>query len=184
MIVTRRLRLRPWRQADKAPFAAATNTPAVMRHLGGVLEPAAMDAVVDGQMTLQAEQGMCFWAVETRADERLIGMCGLRYAGLRGTALVDELEIGWRLAEAEWGKGYAREAAAASIAWGWENTPRDRIASWTIPANTASWGLMIRLGMTHRPDLDFEHPRFHVGHPLSQHVVYVIERPAAPTSGL
>lgn len=178
MIVTDRLRLRPWREADKAPFAAATNTPVVMEHLGGVTTREAMDAVVDSQIARQAEQGMCFWAVETLADERLIGFCGLRYAGLPGTGIVDELEIGWRLAESEWGKGYAREAAAASIEWGWKNTPRDRIAAWTVPANTASWGLMIRLGMTHRPDLDFEHPRFHVGHPLSRHVVYVIERPS------
>jgi RimJ/RimL family protein N-acetyltransferase len=177
MITTARLRLRPWREADKPAFAAATNTEAVMRHLGGVLAPEKSDAVIDGHMKLQAEQGMCFWAVETREDERLIGMCGLRHVSLPGTGLTDELEIGWRLAEAEWGKGYAREAAAACIEWGWRNTPRPRIAAWTIPANTPSWGLMIRLGMTHRPDLDFEHPRFPVGHPLSRHVVYVIDRP-------
>lgn len=177
MIVTERLRLRPWREADKTPYADRMNTEPVMRYLGGVVTCDAMDTTIDNQIRTQAEQGMCFWAVETLADDRLVGMCGLRYASLPGTGLVDELEIGWRLAEAEWGKGYAREAAAASIAWGWESTPRARIAAWTIPANTPSWGLMIRLGMTHRPDLDFEHPRFHVGHPLSRHVVYVIERP-------
>lgn len=177
MIETERLRLRPWREADKPAFAAATNTPAVMRHLGGVMSGEAIDGVIDGQIARQGEQGMCFWAVETLADQRIIGMCGLRYAGVPGTAIKDELEIGWRLAEAEWGRGYAREAAAACIDWGWKNTERLRIAAWTIPANTASWGLMTRLGMTHRPDLDFEHPRFHVGHPLSRHLVYVIERP-------
>ena len=178
MITTARLRLRPWREPDKPAFAEATNTEAVMRHLGGVTTPEAIHAVIDHQMTLQAEQGMCFWAAETLADQRLIGFCGLRHASLPGTGIVDELEIGWRLAEAEWGKGYAREAAAAAIDWGWKNTPHARIAAWTVPANTPSWGLMIRLGMTHRPELDFEHPRFHVGHPLSRHVVYAIERPS------
>lgn len=178
MIKTRRLRLRPWRAADKPAFAAATNTEAVMRHLGGVMSREAIDMVIDGQMARQAEQGMCFWAVETLAGNRLIGFCGLRFAGHPGTGVSDELEIGWRLAEAEWGKGYAREAAAACIDWGWENTQRDRIAAWTVPANTASWGLMVRLGMVHRPDLDFDHPRFPEGHPLSRHVVYVIKRPS------
>ncbi len=177
MITTDRLLLRPWREEDKPAFTAATNTDAVMRHLGGVLTDERIGAVIDHQMGLQAEQGMCFWAVETLADRRLVGMCGLRYAGHPGTGVADELEIGWRLAEAEWGKGYAREAAAACMEWGWKNTRRDRIAAWTIPANTPSWGLMIRLGMIHRPDLDFEHPRFPVGHPLSRHVVYVIGRP-------
>lgn len=177
MIVTARLRLRPWREADKGPFAEITNTEPVMRYLGGVMERPALDAVIDRHMKSQAEQGLCFWAAETLSDERLIGMCGLRHAGVPGTGVEDELEIGWRLAEAEWGKGYAREAAAGCIRWGWNNTDRPRIAAWTIPDNTPSWGLMVRLGMTHRPDLDFEHPRFHIGHPLSRHLVYVIERP-------
>ncbi len=49
---------------------------------------------------------------------------------------------------------------------------------WTVPANTPSWGLMERLGMTHRPELDFDHPAFAAGHPLRRHLVYTIGRPA------
>lgn len=177
MIVTGRLRLRPWREADKAPFAAATNTEAVMRHLDGVMTRPEADAFIDRQMAMQASRGLCRWAVETLAGNQIIGMCGLRYAGYAGTPVSDELEIAWRLSEAEWGKGYAREAAEAAIAWGWANTDRSRIAAWTIPANQASWGLMIRLGMTRRPDLDFDRPPYPEGHPRRRHVVYVLERP-------
>ena len=179
MIETERLWLRPWREADKPAFAAATNTEAVMRHLGGVMTPENADAMIDRQMAMQAALNLCRWAVETRDDNRIIGICGLTYSGFPGTPVADELEIAWRLAETEWGKGYAREAAAACIDWGWKNTERDRIAAWTIPANRPSWGLMIRLGMVHRPDLDFDHPRFPEGHPICRHVVYVIERPSA-----
>ena len=177
MIETERLVLRPWRDADKARYAELINTPAVMALMGGVATRENADRSIDIHMASQEANGFCFWAVTRRADDALIGMGGLRYGGIPGTGIPDELEIGWRFAETEWGKGYAREAAQASIDWGWRHTDRGRITAWTVPANNASWGLMIRLGMTHRPDLDFEHPRFHADHPLSRHVVYVIERP-------
>lgn len=177
MIVTDRLVVRPWREEDKADYARRINTPAVMVLMGGVATPEEVERAIASHMASQAAHGLCFWAVTRRGDGALIGMCGLRYGGHAGTGVSDELEIGWRFAQAEWGKGYAREAAQASIAWGWRHTDRDRIAAWTVPANTASWGLMIRLGMTHRPDLDFDHARFPEGHPLRRHLVYVIDRP-------
>ena len=178
MIATDRLILRPWRDADRAPFAAINRDPDVMLHLGGPVETAASDAMIDRQHRVQADQGHCFWAIERRDDGRLIGFCGLRRGGHPGTGVADELEIGWRLARDCWSRGYAREAASAAIAWGFANTDRPRITAWTVPANRASWGLMQRLGMVPRPDLDFDHPDFGEGHPLRRHVVYTIDRPA------
>jgi RimJ/RimL family protein N-acetyltransferase len=180
MIATERLVLRPWQDADKARYSEVINTPAVMALMGGVATREDADRAIDAHRASQEAHGMCFWAVARRDDGVLIGMCGLRYGGHPGTGIADELEIGWRFAEAEWGKGYAGEAARASIDWGWANTRRNRIAAWTVPANRPSWRLMIRLGMTARPDLDFDHPRFPPGHPLRRHVVYVIERPPRP----
>ncbi len=178
MIQTERLLLRPWLDSDRAPFAAINRDPDVMRDLGGPVDGAATDAMIDRQHRVQAEQGHCFWAVERSADARLIGFCGLRSGGHAGTGVADELEIGWRLARDCWGQGYAKEAATASMAWGFANTERARITAWTVPANTASWGLMQRLGMTARPELDFDHPQFETGHPLRRHVVHAIDRTA------
>lgn len=178
MIDTPRLILRAWREDDVAPFRAMGRDPAVMAHLGGVQDEAESDAMIARVHATQAAQGHCFWAIERRDDGAFLGFCGLRIGGQPGTAVRDELEIGWRLAQPHWGQGYAREAAEASLAWGWANTDRARIVAWTVPANAASWGLMRRLGMTHRPDLDFDHPAFAIGHPLSRHLVYAIDRPA------
>lgn len=177
-IGTERLILRGWRDDDRAPFAAINRDPEVMRYLDGPIDAAASDAMIDAQIAGQAAQGYCLWAVERCDDARLLGYCGLRIGGHPCTGVADELEIGWRLARAAWGQGYAREAAAASLAWGFARTDRARIAAWTVPANTASWGLMRRLGMTARPDLDFVHPKFAADHPLSRHIVYLIERSA------
>lgn len=178
MIETERLVLRPWREADKPAYAAMVDTPAMTAHLGGVTGRAVPDAFIDAQIAMQARHGFSHWAVERRAEGDLIGICGLRYTGHPGTPVEDELEIGWRIAEDAWGRGYAREAAQASLAFGWANSDRARIVAWTTQANRASWGLMLRLGMQRRPDLDFDHARFPEGHPVRRQIVYAIERPA------
>lgn len=176
-IETERLILRSWRDDDRVPFAAMSADAEVMEHLGGVIDRADSDAVIDRLLGEEERHGFTFWAVERIADAALIGFCGLRRGGHEGTPVTAELEIGWRLCRGAWGQGLAREAAEAAIAWGWANTEDARIAAWTVPANLPSWGLMKRLGMVHRPELDFDHPRFPSGHPLCRHIVYTIERP-------
>ncbi|WP_067735291.1 GNAT family N-acetyltransferase [Novosphingobium naphthalenivorans] len=173
---TERLVLRSWREEDAVPFAAMNRDRQVMAHLDGPIDRTASDEVIVRICATEAEQGNCFWAVERKADRTFIGFCGLRRGGHAGTPVVDELEIGWRLAHHAWGQGFAREAAEASLQWGFAHREAPRIVAWTVPANTASWGLMTRLGMMHRPDLDFDHPRFPAGHPLCRHLVYVMER--------
>lgn len=179
MIGTDRLILRPWQDTDIAPFAAMGQDADVMRHLNGVIDRDMAVPVIERHRASQVSDGHCFWAIERTVDRAFLGFCGLRTGGHPGTGVSDELEIGWRLARHAWGQGYAREAAQASLAWGWGYTDRSRIAAWTVPANEASWGLMRRLGMTARPELDFDHPDFAAGHPLRRHLVYTIDRPAA-----
>jgi RimJ/RimL family protein N-acetyltransferase len=175
---TERLVLRSWRDEDRPAFAAMSADPAVMEHLGGTVPTNESDAIIARLAAVERDQGHTFWAIERRDDGGFLGFCGLRRGGHADTPVPDELEIGWRLARDAWGRGYAREAAEASIRWGWENCEAMRIAAWTVVGNKASWGLMIRLGMVHRPELDFDHPRFAIGHPLCRHLVYTIDRPA------
>ncbi|PAX09112.1 GNAT family N-acetyltransferase [Sphingomonas lenta] len=178
MIRTERLLIRPWRDEDLDPFAAMSADPEVMRHLDGVVDRAHAADVIARQRAVQAEQGHCFWALERRGDGAFLGFCGLRVGGHPGTPVERELEIGWRLARPAWKQGYAREAAEACLDWAWRHTQAPRVAAWTVPANVASWTLMARLGMVHRPELDFDHPRFEAGHPLRRHLVHTIARPA------
>ncbi|PZU11504.1 GNAT family N-acetyltransferase [Sphingomonas sp.] len=163
MIETGRLILRGWRDGDIAPFAAMCADGEVMAHLGGPQSLAEVEAAIARQRDFQDRIGHCFWAIERRDDGAFLGFCGVRPGGHAGTPVVDELEIGWRL---------RRDA------WGWAHTAHARILAWTVPANRASWTLMGRLGMRHRPDLDFAHPAFPADHPLSAHIVYAAERPA------
>ena len=177
MIETERLVLRAWRDADRAPFAAMGADPEVMHYLAGTIDRAASDAIINRLEAEQVSRGHTFWAIEHRADGQFLGFCGLRIGGHLGTPVVDELEIGWRLRRDAWGRGFAREAAEASIAWGWQTLSNGRISAWTVEANRASWGLMQRLGMIRMPALDFDHPRLPDDSPLRRHIVYTIARP-------
>lgn len=178
MIETARLLLREWRDQDRDAFLGMCNSPAVMEHLGGPAGAETVDAGIARIRASQAEHGFCFWAIDRKHNGEFLGFCGLKVTADAGTPIEGDVEIGWRLREDAWGQGYAREAAEASLAWGWANLDVPRIVSITVPANRRSWGLMERLGMTRRPDLDFAHPHFAPGHPLSAHIAYVAERPA------
>jgi RimJ/RimL family protein N-acetyltransferase len=178
MIATERLLLRPWREADKPVFHALANTPAMMAHFGGPVPQAKHDAIIDRMMAQQARHGHCMWVVELLGTGEMAGVCGVRIGGHPDTPVPEELEIGWRIGEKFWGQGIAREAAEASIAWSWANTDRPRIAAWTVIGNRRSWGLMERLGMHRRADLDFRHPDYAPGDPFGAMIVYAIDRPA------
>jgi len=177
MIETARLILRPWTKADLPEFIRVTNTAAVMQYLGGVEEPEAFNAYVAKSQVSQAENGFCFWLVELRAVGTLLGFCGLKIATVGPVA--GEIEIGWRLREDVWGHGYAREAATACLDWAWRNLACARVVAITAEGNTRSWGLMERLGMHRRPDMDFEHPDLAPDDPLRPHITYTIDRPLA-----
>jgi RimJ/RimL family protein N-acetyltransferase len=176
MIETERLILRGWRDSDVAPFHAMGQDPEVMLFLGPPSTPEQSAAVVDRQNAILAEHGYCFWALEAKSDGAFLGFCGVK-PGVPDTPIAGQPEIGWRLARAYWGQGYAREAAEAALAWMWVNTDVPLVAAITVPANRNSWGLMERLGMTRYADDDFDHPALAPGDPLRRHLVYRILRP-------
>jgi RimJ/RimL family protein N-acetyltransferase len=182
---TERLILREWGDGDGDRFYAIMNTPAVMRHLGGVQERATWDAAFGRILGFQSDFGHTFWLLQRKEDGELLGFCGLKRVNAEGTPLKGEFEIGWRLRESAWGQGYAKEAAIASLDLAFDHFGATHVVALTVPANADSQGLMKRLGMTRRPDLDFDDPRF--GPEMNPTVVYRIdaaEWPAARAKAL
>ena len=176
MIETDRLILRPWREEDRVGFAAIINTPTMMADFGGVKDRAGIDRLFDKRVDDEARHGHSFWAVELH-DGELVGSVGIRVAhDYPGLPVENMRELGWRIAERHWGSGLAREAAEAAIGWSWVNTDAPFLAAWTTAGNTRSWGLMERLGMARRPDLDCRDPD---GSCLDETlIVYTLDRPA------
>lgn len=158
---TARLRLRSWAREDLDRFIEATNTPAVMRWLGGVWPRSQHEAAFARIETYQRDFGHTFWIVEDQASGDLLGFCGLKRVNSPGAgALAGTAEIGWRLRTSAWGKGIAKEAAIASLDLAFGRFGYDEVVALTVAGNAPSQGLMARLGMTRRADLDFDDPQF------------------------
>ena len=106
-----------------------------------------------------------------------IGFTGL-LAATFPAPFTPTVEVGWRLARAAWGQGYATEAAEAALAVGFGDAGLEQIVSMTTPGNVRSRAVMERLGMTRDPDGDFEHPKIPAGHRLRTHLLYRLRRSA------
>lgn len=171
---TPRLALRSWRDDDVESFQRICSDPQVMATLGPPLDLGETAALIGRVRAIETEHGHTFWALERRADECLIGWCGV----IRGNAgpIENKAEIGWRLASNCWGFGYATEAARASLDWLFANLPDDAAWAITHSHNLRSRAVMQRLGMTYCEGLDFDHPRVAVGDPLRPHVTYCLSR--------
>ena len=122
--------------------------------------------------TCRARNGHCFWLVERREDGEVLGFCGLKRTDAPDSPSLGEIEIGWRLRQDAWGQGYAKEAAIASLDAGFGQFGAKEIVALTAIGNVASWGLMERLGMRRREDLDFVDTRPEA--PMRDTIVYSI----------
>ena len=171
ILATERLRLRPWRESDLAPFAAMNADPRVMENLLRPLTRAESDAMAARANERIAQQGWGLWAVEVVEDERFVGFAGLAVPAWHAH-FTPCVEVGWRLAREAWGHGYATEAARAVIGHGLGAAGLAQIVSFTALVNTRSIAVMERLGM--RRDGEFDHPLVAEGHRLRRHVLYRI----------
>ncbi len=173
---TERLRLRTWDEADEAGFYDIMNTPAVMRWLGGLQSREEWSAGYQRLRAYERDFGFTFWIVERRSDHAILGFCGLKRANaLGGEAFAGEVEIGWRLREDVWGQGYAKEAAIRCLELAFDRFAAQRVIAVTAAGNLPSQGLMVRLGMTRRADLDFVDGRFDADSDVNPQVVFALE---------
>ena len=171
---SQRLRLRRWRDEDREPFAAMNADPAVMEFFPAPLSRAASDASIDLWQGQLDSQGWSNWAVEVAATGEFIGFVGLTVPR-RVLPFSPCVEIGWRLARAHWGHGYATEAAHAALRAGFEGVGLDEIVSVTALPNLRSRAVMERIGMRNAHS-DFPHPGVPEGHRLSMHCLYRLAR--------
>ncbi len=144
VLPTDRLVLRPL-TLDDAPFVRALLTdPDFLRHIGDRGVRTVDDACAylrDGPLQMYADHGVGLRLVERAADGQPVGLCGL----LRRDFL-DAPDLGYALAREHRGRGYAREAAAATAAHGRDALGLARIAAIVSPANAASVRVLTDLG--------------------------------------
>jgi len=141
VIETARLILRPTAAADFERWAEMMADPVAARFIGGAQAHSAAwrgFAAMAGAWVLQ---GRAMFSAIERASGQWVGRIGpWTPEGWLGT------EIGWGLHRAAWGKGYAREAAVATIDWAFDALGWDEVIHCIDPANDASAALAARLG--------------------------------------
>jgi RimJ/RimL family protein N-acetyltransferase len=173
---TDRLCLRTWDAEDEQRFYDIMNKERVMRWLGGRQTAEEWRAAFQRLTDYQRDFGHTFWIVERKSDGEILGFCGLKRINAPGAGdMTGEFEIGWRLREEAWGQGFAKEAAIASLDLAFDRFGAPHVIALTVPGNEASQGLMKRLGMTRREDLDYVDTRFEHPGDLNPSIVYRID---------
>jgi RimJ/RimL family protein N-acetyltransferase len=118
--------------------------------------------ILSEQAAQLERRSFCLWWWRERSSGDLIGRIGLNSTEVEGERVV---EVGWAVDPERWGQGFASEAAAVSLAWGFEQLGIEEIVAFTLPHNAASRGVMEKLGMS------YDRPFDHVG---LEHVLYVL----------
>jgi len=173
---TDRLILRPWQAQDRAPFTAINRDPAVMQFMPALLSAEETNAFVDRIELHFNQHGFGLWAAQLRYTDQFIGYIGLAVPRFQAP-FMPAVEIGWRLASEFWRRGLATEGARAVIDHAFRVLSLPALVSFTVPANLPSRRVMEKLGMTHDPADDFDHPLLQEGHALRRHVLYRLNRP-------
>jgi len=145
--------------------------PRVMEHFPACLTREESDKLVDWVDAHFDKHGFGPFAAELRATGEFIGFVGLSIPAFQAH-FTPCVEIGWRLAAAHWNQGLATEGARAVLEYALDTLGLPEVVSFTVPSNLASRRVMEKIGMTHNPADDFDHPRLPEGHRLRRHVLY------------
>jgi len=177
MIATQRLMLRPWKDEDFVPYAEMNADPRVREFFPSVLTREQSDAEIRQIQSTYVRDGFCFFAAELIATGQFAGFIGLMTMNFAVPSLPQPaVEIGWRIAHMHWGKGLATEGASGVVRYALTTLQLREVVAITVPANVRSRNVMGKIGMKHRPELDFDHPRVPEGHPLRRHVLYSLKK--------
>jgi RimJ/RimL family protein N-acetyltransferase len=160
---TERLHLRPPRAEDVDELLPVYGDADVMRYIaeGTPWSRERTLLALRRWISFWDDDGFGLFALERRADSRLLGDVGLlawnteswtpgSVASIGPSAVI---EIGWTLARDCWGQGYATEAALAVREWAHEELGLNRLISLIHPDNDASIRVAEKLGERHETDV-------------------------------
>jgi RimJ/RimL family protein N-acetyltransferase len=174
-IVTERLVLRRWRESDIAALARLNADPEVMRYFPRSYSLEETQARIAIWSAGFEARGYSPWAVEAPGVASCIGLVGPAQIG-EDLPLAGKMEIAWRLDRPFWGKGYAAEAARASLRDVFERLRPSEVIAYTAAVNTPSRRVMEKLGMVEDATSAFAHPGLEASHALRPHMVYRLAR--------
>jgi RimJ/RimL family protein N-acetyltransferase len=145
ILETERLILRQLTTDDAEFILELVNDPSFIRNIGDRNVRTIDDAcayILKGPVASYAKNGFGLYLVQLKETGESIGMCGL----IKRDTLED-VDIGYALLPRYWAKGYAVEAARATMAYGKDVIGLKRLVAIVDPANEGSIRLLDKLGL-------------------------------------
>ena len=141
-----RLGFRNWIESDVPKMAAISGDPLVMEFFPAVQDISHTQGFVDGMKEQFSRNGFCYFAVDKLENNEFIGFIGIAEQTYKAdfTPCVD---IGWRLSQQAWGKGYATEGANRCLQFAFETIGLTNVKSICPKVNVKSARVMEKIGM-------------------------------------
>lgn len=169
---TERLGFRQWKEEDRIPFAKMNENTEVMKYFPNALTRKQSDEFIDKITNHFNEYGYGLWAVEIKSTKEFIGFIGFHNATFE-SYFTPCVEIGWRLDNKYWNKGYATEGAKACLKYGFNILGFKDIYSFTSQLNKPSIKVMNKIGL--KKQGKFYHPKVDKNNVLRLHVLFKID---------
>jgi [ribosomal protein S5]-alanine N-acetyltransferase len=149
---------------------AMDSDPDVMATLGGVRSENESWELLRSGLAHWERNGFGPWVFRARETGETVGGSALRRVEIEGR---DEVEVGYRVAAAWWGRGIATEMASAVVGVARDRLRLPEIVAFTLPENLASRRVMEKVGFTYERDIEWAALR----HVLYRQRLHVPERP-------
>ena len=167
-----RLGFRNWIEADKSKLGIINSDPKVMEHFPAIPTQQQTNEFIDRMKTQFSENGFCYFAVDKLENNEFIGFIGIAKQTFESD-FTPCIDIGWRLAQTEWGKGFASEGAKKCLEFAFNEIKLKNIKSICPEVNDTSEKVMKKLGM--KKTKSFNHPLLSKFKELEKCVLYQIE---------
>jgi RimJ/RimL family protein N-acetyltransferase len=126
--------------------------PDVMATLGGVRSENETWEMLRAGLAHWERNGFGPWVFRERATGEIVAGAALRRVEIEGR---EEVELGYRVAAASWGRGLATEMAQALVALARDRLGLEEIVALTLPYNLASRRVMEKAGFTYERDIEW-----------------------------
>ena len=168
-----RLGFRNWAEKDKSKMGMINSDAKVMEYFPAIPTQKQTVEFIDRMKAQFSKNGFCYFAVDKLENNEFIGFIGIAEQTFESdfTPCVD---IGWRLARAEWGKGFATEGAKKCLEFAFNEIGLKNIKSICPAINDKSEKVMRKIGM--KKTASFKHPLLSEFKELERCVLYEIEK--------
>lgn len=150
---TERLAARQLSQQDLPALTDILSDPEVMKYsIRGVCDETATRDFIDSCLESYAAHGFGPWALEERSSGELIGFCGI---GLEPVGDVDEINLGYRLAQKFWNQGLATEATQGVLGYAFKQLHCESVIVIIEPEHRASIRVTEKAGFRNHTETEF-----------------------------